>query len=101
MANMLRNSIKENIMVNNKNIENTGEKNDNKQTKNDGIVASKDKFKLEKKKEDKTNKKAFNVYMEDNIVKEIDKAAKKSGHSRNELINIMCQWCLTNLDFKE
>lgn len=101
MANMLRNSIKENIQVNNKNNQNISEKNDNKQTSKDDIVASKDKFTLAKKKEDKTSKKAFNVYMEDNVVKEIDRAAKKSGHSRNELINIMCQWCIDNLEFKE
>ncbi len=36
-----------------------------------------DKFKLSKKKDDKSNKKAFNVYMEDETIKEIDKVARK------------------------
>jgi hypothetical protein len=59
------------------------------------------KFQLGKKKEDKTNKKAFNVYMDDIFIKELDKVGKRSGYSRNELVNKMCQWCLDNLEFKE
>ena len=58
-------------------------------------------FILKKKQEDKVNKKPFNVYMENNLVKDLDRISKKSGYSRNELINKMCSWCVENLQFRE
>lgn len=59
------------------------------------------KFVLRKKSNDKKDKKAFNVYMEDNLVKNLDKICKKTGHTRNELINIMCEYCVENLEIVE
>lgn len=58
------------------------------------------KFKLAKKQEDKTKKVAFNTYMPDDLVKDLDKICKKTGYSRNELINIMCKWCVDNLEIE-
>lgn len=93
MTNNFKDDIKQNININ------SNTKNDNK--KQIDNIDIKNKFHLSKKKIDKTNKKAFNVYMENNLIKELDKVSKKSGYSRNELINMMCNWCLNNLDFTE
>lgn len=68
--------------------ENTKEKNNNK-------------FQLTRKKDDKVNKKIFNVYMDMDLANRLEKVSKKSKYSRNELINMMCTYCLDNLDFKE
>lgn len=92
MNDNFKNSIKQNITKDDK-PENKISVNGNNNTEN--------KFKLFKKKMDKTSKKAFNVYMESGLIKELDKVSKKSGYSRNELINIMCDWCINNLDFQE
>lgn len=58
-------------------------------------------FLLKKKVDDKKGKKAFNVYMEPDILKELDRVSKKSGWSRNELVNKMIQYCLTNVEIVE
>ena len=91
MSSNFKDSIKQNI---------------NLQTKDKGVESkpSKDintKFVLRKKKFDKTNKKAFNVYMQNDLVDQLDKLVKKSGYSRNELISMMCKWCCCNLEFEE
>ncbi|OAA86340.1 CopG family transcriptional regulator [Clostridium coskatii] len=97
MSNNFKDSIKENINSNS-NINS-----DNKETvcNTDNHISTSNKFHLSKKKTDKTNKKAFNVYMENDLIKNLDKLGRKSGYSRNELINLMCSWCLSNLDFSE
>lgn len=59
------------------------------------------KFVLRKKSDDKKDKKAFNVYMQPDLIKELDKLSKKSGYSRNELINLMCDYCVKNLELIE
>lgn len=59
------------------------------------------KFVIKKKVDDKVGKKAFNVYMPDSLVKELDKISKKTGYSRNELINMMCQECVNNYEIVE
>lgn len=59
------------------------------------------KFILKKKVDDKKDKKAFNVYMVDSLVKEMDKLSKKSGYSRNELINIACNNLVNNVELVE
>ncbi|WP_373845175.1 ribbon-helix-helix domain-containing protein [Clostridium sp.] len=92
MSDNFKDSIKQNI---NSNIKNN---NDNKVSNK---ISSGGKFHLTKKKVDKNNKKTFPVYMENDLLKELDKLGKKSGYSRNELINIMCNWCVNNLDFEE
>lgn len=97
----LKDSIKGNIASSAKAEADNFKSNEDKALESKGISGGEDKFKLAKKKEDKSVKKAFNVYMEDNLLKDIDKVAKKSGYSRNELINIMCQWCVDNLEFTE
>jgi len=56
------------------------------------------KFVLKKKVDSKTNKKAFNVYMLENLIKNLDQLGKKSGYSRNELINMMCEYCIQNVE---
>lgn len=54
-------------------------------------------FKINKKIEEKKNKKAFNVYMDPVLIKELDKASKQTGWSRNEIINKMCDYCIKNI----
>ena len=55
-------------------------------------------FKLERKTSEKTNKRAFNITMDNELIKKLDTIAKKSGYSRNELISIMCNYCSDNLE---
>ncbi len=61
---------------------------------NDSIATA---FVLKKKADDKKGKKTFNVYMDADRLKELDKACKKSGYSRNELVNAMVEHCINNL----
>jgi metal-responsive CopG/Arc/MetJ family transcriptional regulator len=58
-------------------------------------------FKITKKKSEKDEKKSFPLYMDIPVLKELDKVAKKTGYSRNELINMMIQRCLNNLEITE
>lgn len=58
-------------------------------------------FEIGKKELKKINKKNFPLYMENDKIKQLDKVCKKTGYSRNELINIMVDFCLDNLYFKE
>lgn len=58
-------------------------------------------FKIGKKQEDKTDKVSFPVYMKKTKAKELDKVVKKTGYSRNELINMMLDFCLENIEFTE
>lgn len=99
MSNNFKDSIKKNIIHDSKSSNDS--KNESGIQKDNTNINNPLKFQLSKKKDDKTNKKVFNVYMENNLVKELDKLVKKSGYSRNELINLMCQWCINNLEFKE
>ncbi len=93
MSDNFKDSIKDNINVNS-NIKNKD------QIAKDNINIE-SKFHLAKKKIDKTNKKTFPVYMENDLLKKLTAISKKSGYSRNELINLMCNWCTDNLDFTE
>lgn len=54
-------------------------------------------FTLSVKKTEKPNTKTFNVYMENDMVKQLDKLTTKTKRSRNEIINIMVSWCLDNM----
>ena len=47
---------------------------------------------IKRKTDDKKNKKSFNVYMEPELVKVLDKISKQAGYSRNELINFYCDY---------
>lgn len=102
MSDNFKDSIKQNINSKSKNEKSyvhNNITNDNKKVTEQSNINNK--FILSKKKADKTNKKPFNVYMESDLVKKIDGLCKKSGYSRNELINIMCGWCINNLDFRD
>lgn len=63
-------------------------------------IAGSGKFKISKKKDEKSIKKTFNLYMNEDLVKELDQICKKTGYSRNELINKMCDFCVNNIDFE-
>lgn len=58
-------------------------------------------FVLPKKVDDKRGKKAFNVYMDPDMLKELDKISKRSGWSRNEVINKMCEYCIKNIKIED
>jgi hypothetical protein len=59
------------------------------------------KFLLKKKVDDKKDKKAFNVYMYPDLIKKLDKISQKSGWSRNEIVNMMCEYCSDNVELIE
>lgn len=59
------------------------------------------KFQIGKKKEDKNEKKSFPLYVDAPKQKELDKVVKKTGYSRNELINMMIDFCLENIEFTD
>ncbi|HBJ2623532.1 TPA: CopG family transcriptional regulator [Clostridium botulinum] len=56
-------------------------------------------FKIGKKQEDKSVRKSFPLYVDGVVQKELDKIVKRTGYSRNELINMMIQHCLDTLEF--
>ena len=89
LKNNIRNSIKPNAEVSVSNSNDDIKKQDNNTTK-----ASK----LGKKSDEKIVKKNFPVYMNVALQKEIDKVCRKTGYSRNELINLMCEYCVQNLE---
>ncbi|NNU76550.1 CopG family transcriptional regulator [Clostridium estertheticum] len=95
MANNFKNNLKSNLNINNENktaaVEETNVASESIDTT----------FVLKKKTDDKKGKKVFNVYMEPDKLKELDKTCKKSGYSRNELVNVMIEYCLNNLKLEE
>jgi len=59
------------------------------------------KFSIPIKTRLKNTTKAFNVVMDKTLVERIDKLAKlKGGYSRNQIINMMCEFSLDNMDEK-
>lgn len=106
MKSNFKDSIKSNINTSLQNKENTKNSNltstDNTNIiKDETVESSISPFTIAKKLEDKKGKKAFNVYMDPNLVKELDKVSKRTGWSRNELINKMCDFCIKNIKIKE
>ncbi|ADZ22957.1 hypothetical protein BJV85_003840 [Clostridium acetobutylicum] len=95
MKNNFRESIKNNIK---------SDVPEKKEEINDSLpeakVVKEGTFKISKKKDEKSIKKTFNLYMDENLVKELDQICKKTGYSRNELINKMCDFCVNNIDFE-
>lgn len=67
----------------------------------DTTIGTESKFVIKKKSEERVGKKAFNVYMSESMVKKLDRLGKKTGYSRNELINMMCEKCLDNIQIEE
>lgn len=59
------------------------------------------KFKIGKKQEDKEDKAVFPLNTTNTKKKELDKICKKTKYSRNELINLMIDFCLENIEFEE
>lgn len=59
------------------------------------------KFEIGKKKDDKSEKKSFPLYVDAPKQKELDKVVKKTGYSRNELINMMIDFCLDNIKYTD
>lgn len=106
MKNNFKESIKSNI---NSQYQNVEQNNSKGLTSTDDININKDEnadnsstlFTISKKLDDKKSKKIFNVYMEPNLVKELDKVSKRTGWSRNELINKMCDFCIKNINIEE
>jgi len=92
-----KNSIKSNIKKDDEIlISDTTIKNDI-ETENQEI----NKFKIGKKQEDKSIKKSFPLYVDGEVQKNLDKVVKKTGYSRNELINMMIKYCLENLEYTD
>jgi hypothetical protein len=88
-----KNNIKSNIKSNDE-VSVSNSKDDIKQQDNH-ITKT---FKLGKKVDEKIVKKNFPVYMNVTLQKELDKICRKTGYSRNELINLMCEYCVQNLE---
>lgn len=100
MGNDLKEKLRNNINVKNQN--NTEISNVNADKSNDASTVVENKvFKLQRKVDDKTNKKSIPVYIEPEKLKRLDKACKDSNHSRNELINKMLDFCLDNLELEK
>lgn len=59
------------------------------------------KFTIGKKQDDKIVKKPFPLYMEQEKTKKLDRVVRKTGYSRNEIINMMIDFCLENIEFEE
>jgi hypothetical protein len=97
MSNNFKNNITSNIKTKEETpISNTDIKDD---TKVEEIETMK--FEIGKKKDDKSEKKSFPLYVDAPKQKELDKVVKKTGYSRNELINMMIDFCLENIKYTD
>ena len=85
MSNNFKDSIKSNMNIKNESNEVICKSNTN--IKNETFV-------LKKKEDEKSRKKSFNVYISEEKLRELDKMSKKSRYSRNELVNLMFDYCL-------
>lgn len=97
MSNNFKENIKSNIKKENQTSILNNQINDNIESKDQGTKT----FKIGKKQEDKSVKKSFPLYVDGVTQKELDKIVKKTGYSRNELINMMIKHCLENIEFTE
>ncbi|AIY82216.1 hypothetical protein U728_3786 (plasmid) [Clostridium botulinum 202F] len=97
MKNDFKNNIKNSIKKENQeSISNIDIKEENQEL-NENTIA----FKIGKKQEDKSVRKSFPLYVDGAVQKELDKIVKRTGYSRNELINMMIQHCLDTLEFTD
>lgn len=105
MNNNFKNNLKNNIKDNIKNENQVSESNINTNADIKDQADPKDQevttFKIGKKQEDKNEKVQFPLYTFKPTVKELDKVVKKTGYSRNELINMMIDFCLKNIEFTD
>lgn len=97
MNNNFKDSIKSNIKKENQ----VSESDTNINTDIDKKDQETKTFKIGKKQEDKSVKKSFPLYVDASTQKDLDKIVKKTGYSRNELINMMIRHCLDNIEFTE
>lgn len=95
-----KNNLKDNIQSNIDNLIKDDTNIKNKVIKSDSDIKS-NKFILKKKATDKVNKKSFPVYLQAEKLKELDRICKMSGYSRNELVNLMLDYCIDNLEFQK
>ncbi|NFA43758.1 CopG family transcriptional regulator [Clostridium botulinum] len=95
----LKSNIKNNIKKENK----TSKLNDNikNDTENKIEETSINKFTIGKKKEDKSVRKSFPLYVDGEMQKKLDDICKKTKYSRNELILMMIQHCIDNLEITD
>jgi hypothetical protein len=56
---------------------------------------------IKNKVTDKTKKMSFPLYLESEKIKALDKICKRTGHSRNEIINMFIDFCLSNYEFEK
>ncbi len=97
MNNNFKNSIKSNIKKDDETLISDATIKSDIETENQEI----NKFKIGKKQEDKSIKKSFPLYVDGEVQKDLDKVVKKTGYSRNELINMMIRYCLENLEYTD
>ncbi|AOR24994.1 hypothetical protein [Clostridium taeniosporum] len=95
----LRNNIKNNIKKENKtlNVDN----NIKAHAKDNEDETAMKKFTIGKKKEDKSVRKSFPLYVDGSMQKKLDDICKKTKYSRNELIVMMIQHCIDNLEITD
>lgn len=103
MNDKFKNNLKSNIKSNIKNENETSiaDTNINTNDQADPIDQPVTTFKIGKKQEDKNEKVQFPLYTFKPTVKELDKIVKKTGYSRNELINMMIDFCIKNIEFTD
>ncbi|MBN1040453.1 CopG family transcriptional regulator [Clostridium botulinum] len=95
----LKSNIKNNIKKENKTSKlNNNIKND---TENKVEETGINKFTIGKKKEDKSVRKSFPLYVDGEMQKKLDDICKKTKYSRNELILMMIQHCIDNLEITD
>lgn len=76
-------------------------KNENKKVQSNNNVRGTGIFTIKKKKEDKNENGKFIVYIATKKLEELDKLAKRTGYSRNELVNNIIDFCLENYKIED
>lgn len=92
--------LKSNFKSNIKNQDKETVPEDNIKTEDETSILN-TKFVIGKKQEDKADKKSFPLYMEPEKIKNLDKVCKKTNYSRNELINMMIDFCMENIEYTD
>lgn len=76
------------------------EKTENLPEDNVALPKNDEPFIIEKKQKHKINKKTFPIYMNEDMVNELDKICNKTGYTRNELINMIVSQALKNMQIR-
>lgn len=97
MKNNFKGNIKNSISKpNTESTSNIDTKDESQEVKENMIT-----FKIGKKKDDKSEKKAFPLYSDKTVHNELDKVVEITGYSKNELINMMIQHCLDTIEYTD